>query len=239
MSDVTYLYSSNDVRNPFRNALALWRAIRNPANAYEAKLVEIGFASSRFGRRFARWRDVAETLLVDARTAARLRERRSVGPIDLDAIAQLPEQTLGRLLAEHCRSRGLNPNLIRMQPTSAEDWILNELYQTHDIWHVATGWGTDPVGEMGVGGFYIAQLHGPRFIALLIFFFMVKAVFFAPRTFAERIDALTAGYTMGKCAAPLFGLDWTELWGLPLQQVREQLHIDASRVIGDGIHIVR
>ncbi len=35
--------------------------------------------------------------------------------------------------------------------------MLNHLYQTHDIWHVVTGWGNDLPGEVGLGGFYSAQ----------------------------------------------------------------------------------
>ena len=46
--------------------------------ADEAAIVEIGFARSRLGRRFARWEQTVAALEVDPRTATALRERRPV-----------------------------------------------------------------------------------------------------------------------------------------------------------------
>jgi len=225
MDDIPYLYDDGVLRSPWRKALAVWRVWRNPGDSYELKMAEIGFASSRFGRHFARWQDVADTLRADPRTAPILAARRPFGPIDVGKLSQLPADSLGRAVAEHCRERGINPNLARLGSDTDENWILNDFYQTHDVWHVVTGWNTDPVGEMGIAAFYLAQLRAPRFIALLTFLFLLKAVLFAPRTYDGRVEAMTSGYTMGRRALPLFGLDWDELWTVPLDELRRQLNI--------------
>lgn len=235
MSQPHYEYSAEPTRNPLRYALAVWRAIRDPSNTHEVGIVEIGFARSRFARRFAGWGDVLAALRRDPRTAARLRERRILGRIDVDLLAGLPEGSLGRVFADHCRRRGIDPNLVYVPPTTEEDWLINHLYQTHDIWHVVTGWGNDMPGEVGIGGFYVAQLHAPSFFAFLLALVNLNTALFARGTFAERMDALTVGYEAGKRAEPLFGVDWSEQWTVPIRDLREQLGIDARRTVGEGI----
>ena len=146
---VTFGYSSEPTRNPFRYLLALWRLVRDPSDTEEAAIVELGFARTRLGRRFARWEEVVEALRRDPRTAPALQRRRPCDPIDLDALGRMPEGTLGRVFAEHCKVRALNPNLVYIAPDTEVDWMLHHLYLTHDIWHVVSGWGNDEIGEYG------------------------------------------------------------------------------------------
>ena len=71
-NDVTgYAYSAQPTRNPLRYAAAVWRLIRSdPAESTaDAAVVEIGFARSRLGRRFARWGETVEHLSKDPRLA--------------------------------------------------------------------------------------------------------------------------------------------------------------------------
>jgi len=225
-----YQYRSDILRSPVRLLLSVFRSWRNLGDSYELKLAELAIAHSRLGRRFARWHDVVETLRADARTAPRLAARRTSGPIDLDALRRLPSGSLGRTLADQCLANGLNPNLVQLVPKTDEDWVLAEFYQTHDIWHAVTGWQSDPVGEMGIAAFYVAQLRAPRWLALLVFLFFLKAVLFAPHTFDGRARAMATGYRMGQQALPLFGIDWSELWALPIDEVRKRLNVVPSEI---------
>lgn len=234
MAETRYAYSTTPTRNPFRYLLALWRTVRDPTDTHEVAIVEIGFARSRLGRRFARWEDVIETLRRDPRTAPALRDHRPCEPIDLEALGRLPEGTLGRVFAGHCRARDLNPNLAYVAPGNEVDWMLHHLYQTHDIWHVATGWGNDEVGEYGLGAFYTAQLAGPTFFGFLLGLAALSTVF-RRRSFAEFMEAVVAGYEMGERSEPLFGVDWSALWALPLGDVCARFGITGERLIGEGI----
>ena len=69
MPDLRYTYSTQPTRNPFRYMLALWRSAKDPTNTHEVAIVEMGFARSRLGRRFANWESVLEALRRDPRTA--------------------------------------------------------------------------------------------------------------------------------------------------------------------------
>ena len=64
---------------------------------------------------------------------------------------------------------------------------------------------------------------------------LVNTVFVAPATLRERMDALVAGYEMGRRASPLFGASWPELWDLPLDRVRASFGLDARGIVGEGI----
>lgn len=235
MAETTYAYSAEPLRNPFRYLLALWRAVRDPSNTDEVAIVELGMLRTRFARRFVRPEAMLDFLAQDPRTAPRLRALRSWAPIDLDALARLPEATLGRAFADHCRARGLNPNLVDFPTATPQDLFLHHAYATHDIWHVVTGWGNDLTGEMGVGAFYAAQLGAPPFFALLFTLLIFNSVFFSPSTLRERLDAFAAGYEAGRRAEPLFGLDWASLWAIPLAEVRARLGLSGARIVGEGI----
>ena len=234
MSEITYAYALEPTRNPFRFLLALWRTVRDPTNTSEVAIVEMGFARSRLGRRFAHWDEVIAALQSDPKTALAVRDRRQSEPIDLQALGRLSEGTLGRVFADHCSARGLNPNLGYIAPDNDADWLLSELARTHDIWHVATGWGNDEVGEYGLGGFYVAQLAGANFFGFLLAIAALSTIF-RHRSFAEFMAAVVVGYQLGKRAEPLFGVDWSRYWSVPLTKVRVQFRLDGERLPGEGI----
>jgi ubiquinone biosynthesis protein Coq4 len=231
-----YAYSAQPTRNPFRYLAAVFRLIRNDPSEVidDAAIVELGFARSRLGRRFARWEHTIDALKADPKTAPAMAARGSFGPIALSDLEGLPPGSLGRVFADHCRARGLDPNLVHVPPDDEIGWFLNHLYQTHDIWHVVTGWGNDLAGEVGLGGFYAAQLRSPTF-----FGYMQALVNFNVIWRRADLDEVSAafseGYRCGKAAEPLFGTDWDELWTLPIRQVRERFAIDRDGIVGEGI----
>ena len=231
-----YAYKSAPTRNPFRYLLAVWRVVRDPSDTYEAGIVELGFARSRLGRRFARWEEIVETLRRDPRTAPALQERRPCAAIDLDALGRMPEGSLGRVFAEHCRVRALNPNLVYIEPGGEVDWMLHHLYATHDVWHVVSGWGNDEIGEYGLGGFYSAQLAGATFFGFL-FSLVALSTVLRRRSFRDFMEAIVAGYQSGKRAEPLFGVDWSEFWEVPIDTVRIRFGIAAGSTVGEGIRV--
>lgn len=120
MASTAYTYSAKPTRKQFRLAAALWRLIRKDPDTTtpEAAIVEMAFARSKLGRRFARWDDVARHLNSDPRTAAAMKARRSFGPIGLEKLAACPVGSLGPVFAEHCQTRGIDPNLLHVPLTA-------------------------------------------------------------------------------------------------------------------------
>jgi ubiquinone biosynthesis protein COQ4 len=234
MTADAYQYSAEPTQNPFRWLLAAWRVSRDLTNTNEAVIVEIGFSRSWIGRRFSGWGQVAAELAGDSETSAAMRARHRMGPIDLRALETSPEGTLGRVFATHCHEWGIDPNLVSVASDSDADFAMAHVFESHDIWHVVTGWGNDEIGEVGLGGFYLAQLNLPL-IALMLVLVLLNTITRRPTTLRARMDALVAGYQMGNSAKPLFGVRWEELWTTPIAEIRRERGLDPAQAMGEGL----
>ncbi len=157
--------------------------------------------------------------------AAALRERPRLR-LDLPSLRALPAGSLGRAYADLMTANGLDPKDI---PTLAAvddgTYVRAHLYETHDLWHTVTGFGTDVAGELGLQAFYAAQLPGKLPTALLaggLFNTLVRAHDDRDR----RLREIARGWLLGRRAQPLFGLRWSELVATPLDEVRAALGLD-------------
>jgi ubiquinone biosynthesis protein COQ4 len=157
--------------------------------------------------------------------AVALREKPRLD-VDLAKLDKLPPGTLGRAFADHMRANGLDPAAIPTLPSDGEiEFVRAHLYETHDVWHAATGFATDVAGELGLQAFYAAQLPSGLPLILLSVGFLNTALFsYADRE--RRLEAVMHGWQMGKRARPLFGVRWDELWERPITEVRQQLGIE-------------
>lgn len=163
----------------------------------------------------------------DPHAAAALAERPRLR-IDLAELRSLPAVTLGGAFARFLDANGLDPRAIPMlEDEDAVTWARAHLYETHDVWHVALGFGTDIPGELGVQAFYAAQLP-VRLPHFLIAGGFVHAAFWAPDDFQARVAAIARGWDAGKRAKPLFGVRWDAMWGEPLEPVRARLRLPVS-----------
>jgi ubiquinone biosynthesis protein Coq4 len=160
----------------------------------------------------------------DPAVAQALAERHRVR-VSLDELARLPSGTLGRDFADHMRAANLDPSAIPTLPSdNATDFVRAHLYETHDVWHVVTGFATDYVSELGLQAFYYAQIPGPLPALLLATGFVRGAIL--ERDILDRLgQELYRGYHMGREAKPLFGVRWDELWSVPLVEVRRRLGV--------------
>ena len=148
-------------------------------------------------------------------------------PIDLDALADLPEGSLGRCYAEQLRSQGITPEtLIDPSPISSErDLIIHRLKETHDIVHVLTGFGIDGPGELGLQAFNLAQNRSPLAV-LLIFGGLLKSLQ-EDEPLETLLHALSRGFELGLRAKCVVSYRLEDGWDRPLQEWREQLGLSA------------
>jgi ubiquinone biosynthesis protein COQ4 len=160
-----------------------------------------------------------------AEVARSIEERHRLPRIDLQALRALPEGTLGREFAEHMLRNNLDPSALPDLPSPDRiSFFRAHLYETHDIWHVVTGYHTDLVGELALQGFYLAQIPGPLPALLIAVGFLRSALVDFELT-SPFMDALVNGYRMGKESKPLFGVHWDEWWTRPIEDVRKDLGI--------------
>jgi len=158
--------------------------------------------------------------------------------IDLDALAKLPEGTLGHAYATFMKSHGLTPEIFDGRPDEVRDdraaYVIQRLRQTHDLWHVVTNAGTDPGGEIALQAFTFAQVHAPS-SAILAILGTLKTL----RYTREVLRDAVAMYRLGLVAESLPHFAWEDHWSTPLVDVRRLLGLPAQpRVIGGHLDAI-
>ena len=215
-------------RNPFRTLLALWRVLREDedanANVEEATIVQFAFNRSRWGRKIARWDLLAQEVAASSPESASLMKARSRLPeIDLEQLEELPKGTLGYQFAIHARKRGINPNAVEKMPADNDgDWLMAYSYETHDLWHVLTGFYYDLEGEFGVAGFYMGQIPKYSFVAFFTSILLLRTVWSDRDAVATHMAAFVKGYELGKESKCLIGLDWADSFERDLDELRSE-----------------
>lgn len=145
--------------------------------------------------------------------------------LDLPRLRALPDGTFGREAARFLDERGLDPADLPHRPAGDDRaWVQAHLYETHDLWHVVTGFHTDVAGELGLQAFYLAQFPA-RLAALILSIGLANTLLFAFDDRDARMDAIARGWQLGRAARPFLGVRWNELWTLPLAEVRARLGV--------------
>jgi len=145
---------------------------------------------------------------------------------DRDALAALPAGSLGRgyydfMAAENLSAEGLVELSKITRPPAPDDVTLfrERSREMHDLLHIVTGYGRDPLGEACLVAFSFAQT-GLKGFALIAFYAARKIARSRPDQPVRR--AVFEGYMHGRNAGWLPGADWEALLGQPVEAIRTQ-----------------
>jgi ubiquinone biosynthesis protein Coq4 len=175
-------------------------------------------------------RRLAEAARRDPRGRRALVERPRLVLPALGELAGLPSETLGRAYADYLARHRVDPAALPIEAADDElAFVRAHLYETHDVWHVVTGFGTDVAGELGLQAFYRAQLPG-RLAESIVIGGLVNAVLFDRSAWRPRVRAIVRGWLLGRRARALFGVRWSALWSAPLADVRATLGVEVTAV---------
>jgi ubiquinone biosynthesis protein COQ4 len=151
--------------------------------------------------------------------------------LDRASIEALPENSLGRaylrfLAAEGITVEGLYQASIEGRgiedhelPKDVE-FFRNRMRDTHDLWHVVTGYQGDIVGEAALLAFSFAQVQN-------LGVGLIASVAFMRGPQRELRREILRGFRRGLAAEWLPAVAWEELLPLPLEEVRARLRIGA------------
>ncbi len=166
-----------------------------------------------------------------------LAERRSLLPVlcDREALSALPAGSFGRaycdfVTRENISAEGLvEASLVQAKfpaPSAEEQLFRERVRDMHDLWHILTGYGRDPVGETCLVAFSYAQTKSPGLavIALLGLSMISRALPGAPVR-----AALFEAFRHGRAAAWLPGEDFEAALHEPLETLRARLGIAPPR----------
>lgn len=153
-----------------------------------------------------------------------LAERYMAPPHDLEALLQHPQDSLGYVYAHHMKQ--LRLQTLESATTSDSDthYVENRWQQTHDIWHIITGFDTSEIGEIGLQAVYLAQFQLPL-SSLLIANALISVTVFQPEGLSLLLNAIAQGWQMGKVARPLIAQKWEEAWEKPVAVWRAELNV--------------
>lgn len=175
---------------------------------------------------------ILERISREPGAGAALERRARLGKVTLAELDAHPEGSLGRAYGAFMRRHRLDPAAIpHVEEDRAEAYLRAHLYETHDLWHVVTGFEPDPAGEAGLQAVYAAQLPGMLPAALVAALLLNAAIERSSLKTKERFDAVARGWEMGLRAALLFGYPWRDKLATPLEEVRRELAIDASLAV--------
>lgn len=146
--------------------------------------------------------------------------------VDFDRLRALPADTLGGAYARYLDEHRLDPDLFQAPPglPPVARFVVQRIRQTHDVWHVLTGYAPDVAGELALQGFSYAQIRAPSAAIIAVFGTLVRA----PRE-AGRV---WEGFRRGRDATFLPVVRFEDLWDRRLDELRLELGIRPPRPAG-------
>ena len=214
--------------NPIRFREA-WQAIRvlmkNPDDTAQVFKIISALAGNAGERQFQRF-------LASERGPAILAEKRSLLDrlSDRAYLASLPDDSLGGVYRDFTDREQISPaGLIEAseaasndgQPTDPERMLFgNRMRDSHDLWHVVTGYGRDLIGEASLLAFTYGQTRNRG-----IGFIVLVAYIRAGRVSPEHRAMIRGGLRRSKNASWLPSADWEALHERPLDEVRTTLGV--------------
>jgi ubiquinone biosynthesis protein COQ4 len=142
--------------------------------------------------------------------------------VDFDALRCMPDGTLGREYTRFLDDNGITPDAFEALPDVGDirsARLMLRLRQTHDLWHVLTGYTPNVEGELLLQSFMYAQTGAPGSLVLVVFGTLRWMRF--KRGF---VRALRHAFARGKATDFLATVRWEELWSTPVSDLRRTLH---------------
>lgn len=198
---------------------AFRKLVRNPACPVSGPLFQ-QCVEYRLHQRFAR-------LFQKTTDGARLlsgRPHLNASACPIATMSDLPRGTFGHAFANYFTEHGisqLEASQIDLSTSDAE-YVCARLRESHDVLHVVTGYGTDPVGEIELQAFNLGNMgFGPIPIIAI-----VGAVLMGVSShcgFGTLVRRLREAYRHGKRTRFLADVMWEDHWTKPLTDVRAGL----------------
>lgn len=153
--------------------------------------------------------------------------------LEPERLADLAPGTLGREYYEHCRHNDLDPKLISVESekvaaeipaTEAHRFVYGLHRDSHDFWHVLTGYGIDMAGEAGIIAWTYGQLRNRAYGLICL----LNAMMCTRRGRADVFRTVWQGYRYGRRSPLLIAIDWTPHLDRPLDEVRREIGLDPA-----------
>ncbi len=214
-------------RQPIVAARALGRLIQDPEQTEQVFVVMRSLTGDALTRGHARFAATAvgRHVLTNATDLLTVLNDRA-------ALAQLPDGSLGRAYLDFVTRAGITADgLVAASDVNAAEYAAldpseaiyaRRLRDMHDLWHVVTGFATQPFGEVCVVAFSYAQTQNLGFAVIAL----IGALKIARESAQSGVlRAAWQAYRIGRRAAWMPGVDWEGALAKPLATVRAELRL--------------
>jgi ubiquinone biosynthesis protein Coq4 len=149
---------------------------------------------------------------------------------DIEALANLPADTLGGAYGRHMLSNNLRADFYDDVPARHRMHYLRlRIRQTHDIWHVLTGLGTDEFDEVSLQAFYSGQFPNSTGAIIAVAAFLKSILRGRFDELGKHMESFAEGYCAGKRSGSLIAVKWEEHWNEKLDTLRARFRIVLPR----------
>lgn len=190
----------------------------DPANTYYGPLINVCLDSETYAKLARTWRTTAEgRRMLDERPTLQGRE------LDLEALARMPEGTLGHEFMRYFRNNGIEPFVTAFPIDTDVDYLSKRYRETHDLFHVLTGYGTDDTGEMELQAFVLGNLGVRQAILILAHSLPGRLKLGGLEGVRAYLGKLYAAYRRGRRSRELLSVRYEKLWDQPVSVLSELL----------------
>jgi ubiquinone biosynthesis protein Coq4 len=170
---------------------------------------------------------------------ARWLDARRLTDFTLDELKGHKPGTLGRIVHDYFAGQpGFEMNFTHraVQPTSDYKFLVKQRTLAHDIDHLVTGLGPNPVGEPALiccnltayYNYFSPELAGEltRMTGYLLSTGLMKTNLHYPQLMATMLEGVRMGIAMGsRMRRPLLIADWRSYLDWPMEEVRRELDV--------------
>jgi ubiquinone biosynthesis protein Coq4 len=154
-------------------------------------------------------------------------DARFISDIQAEHVADCKPGTLGKLIHDF---------IFRFEPSNDLEYFHKRFSQGHDIQHMATGMGVDPVGETALivlntqsyFNYFGSDFAGEMNVVstFLVSCNLMRASLHYPKALPAMLEAIRIGTEMGdKMKKPLFFVKWEDYFHNTIAEIREDLNL--------------
>ena len=137
--------------------------------------------------------------------------------VDFAALEALEDGTLGREYVRFLRANDITPDAFKpitgdVDPRAA--YLAQRMRQTHDLWHVITGYTPDVPGEIQLQAFTFAQIHAPSSLLITVL---------GTLRYGVTLREVQKAHRRGRDARFFGTVRWEERWTEPVARLRVEL----------------
>nr|UZH23231.1 hypothetical protein [myxobacterium MSr12020] len=184
---------------------------QDPGHPYYGPLLNACLDSETYAKLARTWRESAEgRRLLEERPTLQGRE------LDLEALARLPEGTLGHAFVRYFRDNGIEPFITTFPISSDVDYLSKRYRETHDLFHVITGYQTDERGEMELQAFVLGNIGVRQAVLILAYSVPRQLKQSGFKDFGTYLRKLRAAFVRGRHSRELLSVNYEALWEQPV-----------------------